>query len=107
MTNRGILLIILKRSVNPRTGKAHHHREPNLFERAIKIQSNHDYFSDIHGIVYRHWFPEHQTINHHYNLRVLTELRERLRKNRPEMGSPPRQCPASFRIVCQEVSCQV
>ncbi|GFV15654.1 mariner Mos1 transposase [Trichonephila clavipes] len=40
---------------------------------------------DIHGIVYLHWVPEGQTINQHYYLEVLGNLRERIRKNRPEM----------------------
>ena len=42
-------------------------------------------FFDIHGIVYLHWVPEGQTINQHYYLHVLAELRERIRKKRPEL----------------------
>ncbi|GFV00358.1 mariner Mos1 transposase [Trichonephila clavipes] len=42
-------------------------------------------FFDIHGIVYLHWVPEGQTINQHYYLEVLGNLRERIRKKRPEM----------------------
>ena len=41
-------------------------------------------FFDIHGIVYLHWIPEGQTINTYYYLHVLAELRERIRKKRPE-----------------------
>ncbi|GFX35819.1 putative mariner transposase [Trichonephila clavipes] len=40
---------------------------------------------DIHGIMYLHWVPEGQTINQHYYLEVLGNLRERIRKKRPEM----------------------
>ncbi|GFV60985.1 mariner Mos1 transposase [Trichonephila clavipes] len=43
------------------------------------------FFFDIHGIVYLHWVPEGQTINQHYYLEVLGNLRERIRKKRPEM----------------------
>ncbi|GFV99942.1 mariner Mos1 transposase [Trichonephila clavipes] len=42
-------------------------------------------FFDIHGIVYLHWVPEGQPINQHYYLEVLGNLRERIRKKRPEM----------------------
>lgn len=42
-------------------------------------------FFDIHGIVNLHWVPEGQTINQHYYLHVLAELRERIRKKRPEL----------------------
>lgn len=37
-------------------------------------------FFDIHGIVYLHWVPEGQTINQHYYLEVLAQLREKIRK---------------------------
>ncbi|GFT47338.1 mariner Mos1 transposase [Trichonephila clavipes] len=42
-------------------------------------------FFDIHEIVYLHWDPEGQTIYQHYDLEVLGNLRERIRKKRPEM----------------------
>ena len=42
-------------------------------------------FFDIHGIVYLHWVPEDQTINQHYYLEVLAQLRERIRKKGPEL----------------------
>ncbi|GFX89523.1 mariner Mos1 transposase [Trichonephila clavipes] len=52
----------------------------------VKISSNDDcFFFDIHGIVYLHWVSEGQTINQHYYLEVLGNLRERIRKKRPEM----------------------
>ncbi|GFU87827.1 putative mariner transposase [Trichonephila clavipes] len=41
-------------------------------------------FSNIHGIVYLHWFPEDQSI-HHYSTHFLAELRERIRKNLLEL----------------------
>ncbi|GFV97154.1 protein GVQW3 [Trichonephila clavipes] len=45
------------------------------------------FFFDIHGIVYLHWVPEGQTINQHYYLEVLGNLRERIRKkNDPKCG---------------------
>ncbi|GFX48184.1 mariner Mos1 transposase [Trichonephila clavipes] len=44
-------------------------------------------FFDIDEIVYLHWVPEGQTINQHYYIEVLGNLRERIRKKkkRPEM----------------------
>lgn len=43
-------------------------------------------FFDIYGIVHLHWVLEGQTVNQHYFLRVLVELRERIRKNDPNCG---------------------
>ncbi|GFX37903.1 protein GVQW3 [Trichonephila clavipes] len=66
-------------------------------------------FFDIHGIVYLHWVPEGQTINQHYYLEVLGNLRERIRKKTTRnvkgkiMDFPPRQCASSFRVICQEI----
>ena len=42
-------------------------------------------FFDIHGIVYINWVPEGQTVNKTYYLEVLTTLRERVRRKRPEL----------------------
>ena len=42
-------------------------------------------FFDIRGIVYVHWVPEGQIINQHYYIEVLTVLRERVRKRRPDL----------------------
>ncbi|KAJ8957361.1 hypothetical protein NQ318_004840 [Aromia moschata] len=43
-------------------------------------------FFDIRGIAYLHWVPEGQTVNqHYYYIEVLTALRERVRKRRPDL----------------------
>jgi len=42
-------------------------------------------FFDIRGIVHVEWVPEGQTVNHVYYKEVLTNLRERVRRRRPEM----------------------
>ena len=42
-------------------------------------------FSDIRGIVHVDWVPESQTINQVYYKEVLTNLREWVRRRRPEM----------------------
>ncbi|GFU30915.1 putative mariner transposase [Trichonephila clavipes] len=57
-------------------------------------------FLDIHGIVYLHWVNEGQTMNQHYYLQVLGNLRESIRKI---MDFPPRQYASSFRVICQEI----
>jgi len=44
-----------------------------------------NFFSDIRGIVYVDWVPEGQTVNQFYYKEVLTKLRERVRRRRPEM----------------------
>jgi histone-lysine N-methyltransferase SETMAR len=43
------------------------------------------FFFDIHGIVYLHWVPAGQTINQYYYPEVLAQLREEIRKKRPEL----------------------
>jgi len=42
-------------------------------------------FYDIRGIIYVHWVPEGQTVNQHFYIEVLTALRERVRRRRPEL----------------------
>ncbi|KAJ8963118.1 hypothetical protein NQ318_018583 [Aromia moschata] len=42
-------------------------------------------FFDIRGIVYVHWVPEGQTVNQPYYIEVLTALRERVRRRRPDL----------------------
>ena len=42
-------------------------------------------FYDIKGIIYINWVPEGQTVNQVYYKDVLTTLRERVRRRRPEM----------------------
>lgn len=42
-------------------------------------------FFDIRGVVMVEWVPEGQTVNQHYYIEVLTRLRERVRKKRPDL----------------------
>ncbi|KAJ8952556.1 hypothetical protein NQ318_006921 [Aromia moschata] len=42
-------------------------------------------FFDIRYIIYVHWVPEGQTINQHYYIEVLTALRERVIRRRPDL----------------------
>jgi hypothetical protein len=42
-------------------------------------------FFDIRGVIMTEWVPEGQTGNQKYYLEVLTKLRERVRKKRPEL----------------------
>jgi hypothetical protein len=42
-------------------------------------------FFTIRGIIMIEWVPEGQTVNQSYDLEVLTKLRERVRKKRPEL----------------------
>jgi hypothetical protein len=41
-------------------------------------------FFDFHGIVYREWVSQRQTVNQHFYLEVMRRLRESVRKKRPE-----------------------
>jgi len=52
----------------------------------IQIVSNEDrFYFDIRGIVHMDWVPEGQTVNQIYYKEVLTNLREWVRRRRPEM----------------------
>jgi len=42
-------------------------------------------FFDIRGVMYIDWVPEDQTVNQVYCKNVLTNLRERVRRRRPDM----------------------
>jgi len=42
-------------------------------------------FFDIRGVIYNGWVPEGQTVNQVYSKNVLTTLRERVRRRRPDM----------------------
>jgi transposase len=42
-------------------------------------------FFDIRGVIYIDWVPEGQTVNQVYYKNVLTYLRERVRRRRPDM----------------------
>jgi hypothetical protein len=42
-------------------------------------------FFDIQGIVVAEWVPSGQTVNKQYYLEVLTKLRERVLRKRPEL----------------------
>ena len=42
-------------------------------------------FFDIKGIVMIEWVPQGQTVNQKYYIEVLTKLRERMRKKRPDL----------------------
>ena len=58
-------------------------------------------FFDIRGVIYIDWVPEGQTVNQVYYKNVLTTLRERVRRRRPDMRKN-----ASWilqRAICEEV----
>jgi histone-lysine N-methyltransferase SETMAR len=42
-------------------------------------------FFDIQDIVMAEWVPSGQTVNQHYYIEVLTKLRKRVRRKRPEL----------------------
>ncbi|GFV89390.1 hypothetical protein TNCV_4152091 [Trichonephila clavipes] len=70
-------------------------------------------YSDIEGIV-AGFSPESETIDQHYYLHILAELRERLRKKLSEnrgrtshWDHRDNALAAAFRFACQEVSCQI
>ncbi|KAL4154268.1 hypothetical protein QTP88_002093 [Uroleucon formosanum] len=42
-------------------------------------------FFDIKGVIMTEWVPQRQTLNQNYYLQVLTTLRERVRRKRPEL----------------------
>jgi len=52
---------------------------------SFKVQAILIVFFDIQGIVMAEWVPSSQTVNQQYCTKVLTKLRECVRKKRPEL----------------------
>jgi len=51
----------------------------------LKLKAMLIVFFDIQGIVMAEWVPSGQTVNQQYYIEVLTKLRERVRRKRPEL----------------------
>jgi hypothetical protein len=66
-----------KTSTSPRMKKA---RMSKSKAKAMMIV-----FFNIRDVIMIEWVPEGQTVNQKYYLEVLTKLRERVRKKRPEL----------------------
>ena len=62
---------------SPRKEKAH--MSKSKFKAMMIV------FFDIRGLIYIDWVPEGQTVNQVYYKNVLTTLRERVRRRRPDM----------------------
>jgi len=61
------------------------HNDFRKAEKASKFQAMLIVFFDIQGIVMAEWVPSGQTVNQHYYIEILTKLRERVRRKRPEL----------------------
>ena len=65
--------------------------EVNIISKTKKARMSHLKFKammiffDIQGIVMTEWVPSCQTVNKQYYIEVLTKLRERVRRKRPEL----------------------
>ena len=77
--------MIQRLSDNPCIGRAPNPQEEESAHEQVQIQSNDDCFFDIRGVIYIDWVPEGQTVNQVYYKNVLTTLRERVRRRRPDM----------------------
>jgi hypothetical protein len=98
-------------SANPSIGRVQLHQETKSTEEQVKFESHDNTFFDIRGTVHIDWVPEGQSVNQVCYKKVLTTLRERVRRKRPEMwknGSwmshEPCQHSGTQRTVCQDVS---
>jgi len=66
-------------------------------------------FFDIQGVIYNDWVPEGQTVNQVYYKNVLTTLRERVRRRRPDTWKNASRilhhdnAPSTQRAICEEV----
>ena len=61
-----------------------HWRSPQS-PREKKFKAMMIVFFDIRGVIYIDWVPEGQTVNQVYYKNILTTLRERVRRRRPDM----------------------
>lgn len=106
MTKHGFLLMILKWSTYPCTGKSHIHWEPKNLECAI--QSNDDCFSIFKWLCTFTGFLKIKLLINITTFTFFAELRKRIKKTTrivewQVIGSPPKQCTGLFCIVCQEI----
>ena len=60
-------------------------RQKKARQSKSKFKAMMIFFFDIRRIVYVDWVPEGQTVNQVYYKEVLTKLRERVRRSKPEM----------------------
>ena len=60
-------------------------RQKKARQRKSKFKAKIIFFFYIQGILHMDWVPEGQTVNQVYYKEVLTNLREQVRKKRPEM----------------------
>lgn len=85
--NRGFLLTIPKLNANRCIGKLLVLNDKKSTNVKIEIQGNDDcfFFFYIKGIVHIDWVPEGQTMNQHYYISVLANLREWVRRKRNDL----------------------
>jgi len=84
--NHGFFNMTQKVSANPCTGRAPVHQGKRKHSRANpNLKQWWSFFFDIQGIIQVDWVPEGQTVNQVYYKEVLTNLREWVRRRRPEM----------------------
>lgn len=84
--NRGFLLTIPKLNANRCIGKFLVLNDKKSTNVKIEIQGNDDcFFFYIKGIVHIDWVPEGQTMNQHYYISVLANLREWVRRKRNDL----------------------
>ncbi|KAL4149713.1 hypothetical protein QTP88_003590 [Uroleucon formosanum] len=85
---RQICVDILKRMENERDLLKKTSASPKLKKARMsksKLKAMLIVFFDIKGLIMTEWVPQGQTVNQHYYLQVLTTLRERVRRKRPEL----------------------
>jgi len=84
--NHDFLYTTKKVSANPCTGRAPVHQGKRKHSRAnSNLKQWWSFFFDIRGIVHVYWVSEGQTFNQVHYKEVLTNLRERVRRRRPEV----------------------
>ena len=70
---------------DPETKRQSMHWKSPQSPRKKKFKAMMIVFFDIWGVIYIDWVPEGQTVNQVYYKNVLTTLRERVRRRRPDM----------------------
>jgi len=77
--------MIQRQRDNPCIGRAPNPLGRKSAHEQAQIRNIVDCFFDIRGVIYIDWVPEGQTVNQVYYKKVLTTLRERVRRGRPVM----------------------
>jgi len=80
-----VFMYDMEPSENPCSGSQHYLQDQKKHTSCSKFKAMLTVSYDIQGIVMAEWVPSYQTVNQQHYIEILTKLRERVRRKRPEL----------------------